>query len=334
MGGRHDRVFVESAQCAAGSTRPAHDRHHLDRPRLEDLRLGLPRARRRQPRHPRRRDLRPARPERRRQDDADRHRLRHRQAGPGQRQGRRPRHRRRLSQGARPDRPGAAGADHRRVRDRVGDGLVQPRPVRQGAEPGLHREDAQGAVALGQEGQQDHDALGRHEAPGDDRQGAGARAARALPRRADRRRRRRPAPGDVAAGARPARLGRDDRPDDALHRRGRGHGRPRRRHPPGQDHPGRGQGDADAKARQEAADAAARAAAGAAAAAARRDQRPDAGRRRRRAQLRLRPGQRYDAVPALLEALRGSLPEAGVRVKDLETTQSSLEEIFVSLVRE
>ena len=46
------------------------------------------------------------------------------------------------------------------------------------------------------------------------------------------------------------------------------------------------------------------------------------------------PGSGSDAVPALLEALRGSLREAGVRVKDLETTQSSLEEIFVNLVRE
>ncbi len=46
------------------------------------------------------------------------------------------------------------------------------------------------------------------------------------------------------------------------------------------------------------------------------------------------PGSTKDAVPALLEALRGALPEAGVRVKDLETAQSSLEEIFVNLVRE
>jgi len=46
------------------------------------------------------------------------------------------------------------------------------------------------------------------------------------------------------------------------------------------------------------------------------------------------PGGTKDAVPALLEALRGSLPEAGVRVRDLETAQSSLEEIFVNLVRE
>jgi ABC-2 type transport system ATP-binding protein len=46
------------------------------------------------------------------------------------------------------------------------------------------------------------------------------------------------------------------------------------------------------------------------------------------------PGGTKDAVPVLLEALRGALPEAGVRVKDLETAQSSLEDIFVNLVRE
>ena len=39
-------------------------------------------------------------------------------------------------------------------------------------EPRPHREGAQGALAVGQEGQQDHDAVGRHEAPGHDRQGA------------------------------------------------------------------------------------------------------------------------------------------------------------------
>ena len=44
--------------------------------------------------------------------------------------------------------------------------------------PAQSREGPEGALALGQEGQQDHDAFGRHEAPGADRQGAGARAAR------------------------------------------------------------------------------------------------------------------------------------------------------------
>ncbi len=42
------------------------------------------------------------------------------------------------------------------------------------------------------------------------------------------------------------------------------------------------------------------------------------------------PSGSQDAVPALLESLR----DAGVRLKDLETKQSSLEDIFVNLVRE
>ena len=76
------------------------------------------------------------------------------------------------------DRPGAAGAVHRRVRDGLGHGQLQPRPVRQAAEPGLYREGAARPVAVGQEGQQDHDALRRHEAPRDDRQGAVATSRR------------------------------------------------------------------------------------------------------------------------------------------------------------
>src|SRR3546814_9431455 len=43
---------------------------------------------------------------------------------------------------------------------------------------------------------------------------------------------------------------------DALHRGGRGDGRPHRRDPQGRADPGRGQDRADAQARQEAADAA------------------------------------------------------------------------------
>jgi ABC-2 type transport system ATP-binding protein len=42
------------------------------------------------------------------------------------------------------------------------------------------------------------------------------------------------------------------------------------------------------------------------------------------------PGGSQDAIPALLDSLR----RADIQVKDLETTQSSLEEIFVNLVRE
>ena len=59
---------------------------------------------------------------------------------------------------------------------------LQPRPVRQEARSGAPRKGAEGPVAVGQEGLQDHHALGRHEAAGDDRQGAGARAERLVSR--------------------------------------------------------------------------------------------------------------------------------------------------------
>ena len=50
---------------------------------------------------------------------------------------------------------------------------LQPRAVRQAAEPGLSsRRCCKDAVAVGQEGRQDHDAVRRHEAAGADRQGA------------------------------------------------------------------------------------------------------------------------------------------------------------------
>ena len=110
--------------------------------------------------------------------------------------------RKRRARRARPDRPRAAGAHDRRVRDRVGHDDVQPRPVRQAEERRARREGAQVAVALGQEGRQDHDAVGRHEAPRDDREGARARAADPVPRRADRGRRRRAAQGHVERRAR------------------------------------------------------------------------------------------------------------------------------------
>ena len=57
--------------------------------------------------------------------------------------------------------------------------------------PGADREAAQGPVAVGQEGRQDHHAFRRHEAPPHDRQGAFARTGDPVPRRADGRRRRR-----------------------------------------------------------------------------------------------------------------------------------------------
>ena len=173
---------------------------------LEDLCLRLPGAEERQPRHRDRRDLRAARAERRRQDHADQHHLRHRQ---------------RRARARSPSTATTSSRDYRAARALIGlvpqelhtDAFetvwatvsLQPRPVRQAAEPGSYREGAARPVAVGQEGRQDHDAVGRHEAPRADRQGAGARAADPVPRRADRRRRRRAAQGHVGAGARAAR---------------------------------------------------------------------------------------------------------------------------------
>ena len=172
---------------------------HHDLGPFQDLRVRLRGPEEHQSGNPPRRDLRPARPQRRRQDDAHQHHLRHRQSGRGHGHRRRPRHRPRLPHHPRDDRPGAAGADHRRLRHGLADGQLQPRAVRQGAQPGLHREGAEGPVAVGQEGRQDHHAFRRHEAARADRQGAGARAGRPLPRRADGRRRRRAAQGHVGS---------------------------------------------------------------------------------------------------------------------------------------
>src|SRR3989475_6964676 len=135
--------------------------------------------------------------------------------------------------------------------------VLQPRPLRQARRPRAHRKGAQGAVLVGQEGQQGDDALGRHEAAPAHRQGAVARAAHPLSRRADRGRRRRAEARHVEAGALAPGRRRDHHPHHALHRRGRGNGRPDRRDQQGRDRPGGGQGLADAQAREETADAAA-----------------------------------------------------------------------------
>ena len=101
----------------------------------------------------------------------------------------------------------------------------------------------------------DRRTLGRHEAARDDRQGAEPRARHPVPRRADRRRRRQPAPRHVGAGAAAARAGRHHHPHHPLHRGGRGDGGPRRRHQQGPPRAGRGEGGAHAQARQTAPDA-------------------------------------------------------------------------------
>ena len=116
------------------------------------------------------------------------------------------------------------------------------RPLRQAPRPGTGRVDPSRPDPVGQEGQPDHDPVGRHEAARDDREGAVARTARALSRRADGRRRRRAAQGHVAHRPPAARRRRDDHPDHPLHRGGRGDGRPDRRDQQGRpDHPRRGQ---------------------------------------------------------------------------------------------
>jgi hypothetical protein len=151
------------------------------------------------------RDLRASWPKRRRQDHADLHHLRHRHAVDRYGHRRRPRHSERLPPGAHEDRPRAARADHRRLRDGAGDGHLQPGPVRPCAQPGLRRESAARPQPVGEAQRQDHDPVRRHEAPRHDRQGAQPRTGHSLPRRAHRRRRRRAAPRHVGAGSPTAR---------------------------------------------------------------------------------------------------------------------------------
>ena len=190
-----------ASPLSATTAPPDHAARHLRLEPLQDLRVGLPGAEEHQSRDRQRRDLRAAGPQRRRQDHADQHHLRHRQPERRPRHRRRPRHHPRLPRRALADRPRAPGADHGRLRVRVEHGKLQPGPVGQGARSRLSRKDPQGPVAVGQEGQQDHHAFRRHEAPRDDRQGAGARAAHPVPRRAHRRRRRGAAQGHVGRGA-------------------------------------------------------------------------------------------------------------------------------------
>ena len=127
-----------------------------------------------------------------------------------------------------------------------------------------------------------------------------------------------------------ARNRRHHHPHHALHRRGRGDGRPGRRDQQGRDHPGGRQGGADAQAGPQAADAATgrsplqRIPAGLAA-----------------LPLELSAGGNeltytYDAHsehPGIAKLLE-DLDRSGIAFKDLQTNQSSLEDIFVSLVRE
>src|SRR5215510_6244207 len=72
------------------------------------------------------------------------------------------------------------GADHRRVRVGLGDGVFQPGSVRARAEPGLHRESVTRTVFVGEAQRQNHDIIRRYEAARSDRQSPGARAGDSL----------------------------------------------------------------------------------------------------------------------------------------------------------
>ena len=127
-------------------------------------------------------------------------------ASAGTRDGRRPRHRAGLSRRPLADRPGAAGAHDRRRSRPCG----RPSSFSRGlfgkpTNPAHIEKVLKDLSLLGQEGQRDHDAVRRHEAARPDRQGAVARAADSVPRRADRGRRRRAAQGHVGGGAQAAR---------------------------------------------------------------------------------------------------------------------------------
>ena len=215
----------------------------------------------------------------------------------------------------------------------VGDGLASAAACSASApNPALHREGAAGAVAVGQEGQQDHDAVGRHEAARADRQGAVARAARSCSSTSRPPASTSSCASDMWEVVRELRaIGRHHHPDHALHRGGRGDGRPHRRHQQGRAHPGRGQGRADA------------------ASSARSSSRlqlheplaaipPGLDRHRARA---VADGRElvytYDAQRGAHRHHAAAQRHAGEPAsasRDLHTTQSSLEDIFVNLVQE
>ena len=154
---------------------PAHATRHHRFPSRQDLCDRLPGPERRLARYQARRDLRLARAERRRQDDIDRHHLRHRQS-------------------ERRARSHVDGfdivKDYRKAREKIG---LVPQELHTDAfetvwatasfSRGLfgkkpdpaHIEKVLKDLSLWDKKEfQDHDTVGRHEATGDDRQGAGA----------------------------------------------------------------------------------------------------------------------------------------------------------------
>src|SRR4051812_10475063 len=183
-------------------------------------------------RHPAGRVLRPSRSQRRRQVDADPLR-----DGPGAADVRRdldlrPRRDRPLR--ARPARRRArsAGPQSRLVPHARGDARLPRRLLRDAAQgaPRARPRAARRVLADRQARRPHAHPVGRHEAPADPGAGAHAPAAAADPRRADRGRRRRAAPGAVALRPADQRRGHDDPPHDALPRGGRAALRPDRLH--------------------------------------------------------------------------------------------------------
>src|SRR5690606_18340622 len=194
---------------------------------------------------------------RRRQDDAHQHHLRDREPERRHDPGGRTRHHPRLSPGPSENRARPAGAVDGHVRDGLGHGPLQPRPVREARQRRLPGEGAPGPGAVGEEGLQDHGAVRRDEAARDHRQGALPRAAHPLSGRTDGRRGRGAAARHVGDGASATSERGHDHPHHPLHRRSRANGGPHRRDRQGENRPRGGDEHADEEAREEAARASA-----------------------------------------------------------------------------
>ena len=200
-----------------------------------------------------RRDLRAARAERRRQDDAHQHRLRHRDADLGHASSSTAT----TSCATTAQRASKIGLVPQELATDTFETVwaaatLQPRAVRAArATPRTSSSVLRDLSLWDQRDDIHHDAVGRHEAPGHDREGA-RRTSRASCSSTSRPRASTSSCaatcGRSCGGLRDQR--RHDHPDHALHRRGRGDGRPHRRDQPRRAGPGRGEGDADEEARQ------------------------------------------------------------------------------------
>ena len=180
---------------------------------VEDLWLRLQGAERHQSRDQPRRDLRAAGAERRRQDHADQHHLRHRQSEPGQRDGRTATTSSRIYRAARSLIGLVPQELHTDAFESVWATVSFSRGLFGKPKNPAHIEKVLKDLSLwDKKDSKIVHAVRRHEAPGDDRQGAVARAADPVSRRADRGRRRRIAQGHVGSGADAAGLRRHHHP--------------------------------------------------------------------------------------------------------------------------